>query len=396
MSYGVRERLLNGERSNVLYAVLAVALIGAPFVLGPFQTRLLAEVLVFAVFATAFNLLYGYTGLLSFGHAMFVAVAGYMVALFVRSWGSTLGIPELFGGAAVLATFLVAVALGVVLATVLGVVVGYLSVRLEEIYFAMITLSFSMAVYVMANQNIGGLTNGSDGLSFILGDVNLFGLEFTLNTITEPTAYYYLVFVIFLGAMYALWRIVNSPFGMICQAIRENPGRTEAIGVNSTFHSWMTFIISGAFSGLAGGLLVPLRAGITPDLAYWAFSAEPVIMTVIGGPYSFIGPVVGAVVYEYLRELINSYPVLSNNWQFAFGFVLLVVVLFFDNGVAGGIERLQAWLGGAEEEYRQGGADAVAAYTRRSAGRHLTVARESLTGRREPRGTETDRGKGED
>jgi branched-chain amino acid transport system permease protein len=341
MSYGVRERLFAGSRSNVLYAALAVFLVVAPLLLGPFQTRLLTEVLIFALFATAFNLLYGYAGLLSFGHAMFVAVAGYTVALFVQRGGRMLGFPELFGGVSVLVTFLVAIALAVLVATVLAVVIGYLSVQLEEIYFAMITLSFSMAIYVMANQDVGGLTNGSDGLSFILGDVNLFGLEFTLMNIRDPVIYYLFVLIAFAAGMYALWRIVNSPFGMVCKAIRENPKRTEAIGINGTFHSWMTFIISGAFSGLAGALLVPLQTGITPNTAYWTFSAEPVIMTVIGGPYAFAGPAVGAVVYEYLRWFIDRYPLLADNWQFFFGVVLLFVVLFFDNGVAGGLERIR-------------------------------------------------------
>ncbi|WP_254543172.1 branched-chain amino acid ABC transporter permease [Halomarina pelagica] len=389
MSYGVRERLLDGERSSVQYAVLAAVLVAAPFLVGPFETRLLTEVLIFAVFATAFNLLYGYTGLLSFGHAMFVAAAGYTLAQFVKNGSSALGFPDLFGGASVLVTFVVAVVLAVLVATLLAVVVGYLSVQLQEIYFAMITLSFSMAVFVVANQNIGGLTNGSDGLSFILGRVDLFGVEFTLMNIRDPIVYYFVVLAVFAAAMYALWRVVNSPFGMICTAIRENPERAEALGINETFHSWMTFIVSGAFSGLAGALLVPLRTGITPDLAYWSFSAEPVIMTVIGGPYSFAGPAVGAFVYEYLREFINSYPTLANRWQFAFGFVLLLVVLFFDNGVAGGIERLRAWLGETGEHYREGGFAAVVSFARASVVRRVASARDAVTGR--PAGRERER-----
>jgi branched-chain amino acid transport system permease protein len=342
MSYGVRERLLDGERSLAVYAA-AIALgvfllIVVPFGMDPFQKRLMTEVLIFAIFATAFNLLFGYTGLLSFGHAMFVAVSGYTLAQFVLNGSRLLGFPELFGGASVLVTFVVAVVLGVLVATVLAVGVGYLSVQLEEIYFAMITLSFSMAIYAIANQDIGGLTNGSDGLSFILGSVDLFGLQFSLYNLRNPVEYYFIVLGVFAVSMYALWRIVNSPFGMICQAIRENPERTRAIGVDSTRHSWVVFVVSGAFSGLAGALLVPLQTGINPNLAYWTFSAEPVIMTVIGGPYSFIGPTVGALVYEYLRWFIDQYPLLSEYWQFAFGSVLLLVVLFFDNGVAGGIE----------------------------------------------------------
>lgn len=255
-----------------------------------------------------------------------------------------------------LVTFVGVVVLGVIAATLLAVVVGYLSVRLEEIYFAMITLSFSMAIYVMANQDtvgsvlgtfgIGGgtFTNGSDGLTFLLGEVNLFGLEFILVNIRDLVAYYVIVVSVFVAAMYGLWRIVNSPFGMVCKAVRENPGRTEALGIDVTYHSWMTFILSGAFSGLAGALLIPLLTNVNPDLAYWTFSAQPVIMTVIGGPYAFLGPLAGAFTYEYLRWFITQFPTLEEHWQFVFGSMLLVVVLFFENGVAGGVQRVRRWI----------------------------------------------------
>jgi branched-chain amino acid transport system permease protein len=356
MSYGVRERLLETDQPGLLAAIAVALLLLAPLLLPPFQTSLLAETLIFAIFATAFNLLYGYTGLLSFGHAMFVAVAGYSVAKFIQVIAPGLGFPELFGGASVLVTFVGAVILGVLMATLLAVFVGYLSVQLEEIYFAMITLSFSMAIFAIANQDtvgsvleaigVGGgtFTNGSDGLTFLLGEVNLFGLEFTLVNIRDPTAYYLIVVLVFVVAMYGLWRVVNSPFGMICRAIRENPGRAEALGIDVTHHSWMTFIISGAFSGLAGALLIPLFTNVNPDYAYWTFSAQPVLMTVIGGAYAFLGPLAGAFTYEYLRWFITQFPTLEAHWQFFFGSMILAVVLFFPNGVAGGFDWVRTRL----------------------------------------------------
>jgi branched-chain amino acid transport system permease protein len=355
MSYGVRERLFAAEnRMTVLgVALAAAALLIAPFILGGFQTDLLASTLIFAVFATAFNLLYGYTGLLSFGHAMFVAASGYTVAKVVQQVAPALGIEGMFGGAALLVVWLLALVLGTIAAGVLAVFIGYLSVQLEEIYFAMITLSFSMAIYVIVNQDIigsalaafgiggGTFTNGSDGLTFRLGEVNLFGIEFRLVDIADPTAYYFLTLIVFAVGMYALYRVVNSPFGTTCQAIRENPERARALGINTRFHSWMTFIISGAFSGLAGAALVMLETGILPADAFWTSSATPVVMTVIGGPYSFFGPLLGAFTYEYLRWTIRQFPLLEEFWEFSFGFLLLIVVLFFDNGVAGGVEWLR-------------------------------------------------------
>ena len=369
MSYGVRERFLSGEHNGALVAGGVVVLLLLPLVLPPFQTTLLAETLIFAVFATAFNLLYGYTGLLSFGHAMFTAVSGYTVAKVVTVIAPALGFADLFGGTAVLATWVLAVILGVAMASLLAVFIGYLSVQLEEIYFAMITLSFSMAIYVVFFQDTIGKTlaqfgvgdgvfsNGSDGITFVMGDVNLFGFEFALVNIRDPMVYYLITVFVFVLAMYALWRIVNSPFGMICKAIRENPGRARALGIDVTYHSWMTFIVSGAFSGLAGALLIPLATNVNPQYAHWSFSAEPVIMTVIGGPYSFLGPLIGAFAYEYLRWFISQFELLETYWQFSFGVLLLIVVLFFDNGVYGGIERIRGYLAARNEASEEPTAD---------------------------------------
>ncbi|RNJ25443.1 branched-chain amino acid ABC transporter permease [Halosegnis longus] len=333
-----------------------LALVIAPFILGPFQMGLLAEVLIFGIFATAFNLLYGYTGLLSFGHGMFFAVAGYTMAKTVQVVGPMLSFGELFGGASVLATWLFGLVLAILVTVLVAMAIGYLAVQLEEIYFAMITLSFTMAIYAIANQDIigtlleflgignGTFTNGSDGLTFTLGEVDLFGFTFTLVDIADPFAYYFFTIAIFSVTMYLLYRIVKSPFGTVCKAIRENPERASALGIDITRHSWVTFVISGGFSGLAGGLLIPLFTNVTPRYAYWSFSAEPVLMTVIGGPYSFFGPLVGAFSYRYLRWFISRFEMLEAYWQFSFGLLLLLVVLFVANGIIGAPKQIRSWL----------------------------------------------------
>jgi branched-chain amino acid transport system permease protein len=157
--------------------------------------------------------------------------------------------------------------------------------------------------------------------------------------------------VVFVASIYAMWRVVKSPFGMVCKAIRENPERARAVGVDVTYHQWMTFIISGLFSGLAGAMLVVLGGNVNPqDHAYWTASAAPVVMTVIGGPLSFVGPIAGAFTYEYLRWAISQFTLLEEHWEFSFGVLLLVVVLFFDNGVAGGIDRLRERLLDGDDE----------------------------------------------
>lgn len=396
MSYGLTRQYWTEEQSLLRLGLLVLgvlALLAIPnLVLGGFQTDLLAETLIFVLFATAFNVLYGYTGLLSFGHAMFVAAAGYTVVKVFSQVAPLLGIHEAFGGVSVVVTWLLALLLGVLVATLLAVFVGFLSVRLEEIYFAIITLSFSMAIYVIVFQDtigsvIAGLglgndvfTNGSDGLTFLPGDVALLGWEVPLVDLTDPLLYYYLTFVVVVVGMYWLWRIVKSPFGLVCKAVRENPERASALGINVRFHRWMAFIISGAFSGLAGALLIPLEGNASPGFAHWTFSAEPVIMTVIGGPYSFLGPAAGAFVHEYLRWTISQFPLLEQYWQFSFGVLLLVVVLFFENGVAGGINRLRAWLGVAWERYDDDGVAGVAAFVRATVTAYLRWAVEQLRG----------------
>ena len=362
MSYTdtVRDRFRNGDPSVFVVAiVVAAALVGAPLFLGPVETSLLITMLLIAIFGTAFNLLYGYTGLLSFGHAMFLAVAAYATAKVFNVVGPLLGFEELFGGASVLATFALAVLSGVALATLLAVFVGYLSVQLEEIYFAMITLSFSMAVFVVLLQDITGqlaeilglgetatellATNGDDGLTIsfqAMGEVDLFGLTFTFMNITDYLAFYFVVLFFFAASMYALWRVVQSPFGTVCTAIRENPQRARALGIDVTRHSWATFVVSGAFTGLVGTMWAPLQSSVVPGIGHWTFSATPVLVTVIGGPYAFLGPTVGAFVYEYLRFFIDQYPALAARWQLVFGVILLAVVMFFENGVTGGIRSL--------------------------------------------------------
>jgi branched-chain amino acid transport system permease protein len=378
----LRARLSPREDPRVLFGLATVALLLMPLVfhlmlpkgLAGFHVSLLAETLIFAVFATAFNLLYGYTGLLSFGHAMFVAVAGYAVAKVFTVVAPSLAV---VGGVAPLVTWLVGVALGIVVAGVVGVFIGYLAVQLEEIYFALITLSFSMAIYAAANQDVPGailarfgigdgtFTNESDGLTFIPGEVDILGVEFLLVNLRDPAGFYVLTVFVFVAATYAMWRIVRSPFGLTSRAIRENPQRARALGVDVTFHRWMTFIVSGLFSGLAGAMLVTLRGNVNPqDHAYWTASAEPVVMTVIGGPLSFVGPIVGAFTFEYLRWLISQNALLEQYRQFSFGVLLVVVVLFFENGVAGGMSwsarRFRAWLEEARARYRADGIRGVA------------------------------------
>ena len=312
-----------------MLAVVGVLLVVAPLVLPSFQTYLLTEVLALALFATGFNLLYGYTGLLSFGHAMFFGSAGYTLGIFLRDVAPGLEM----GGLTPIVGFIIAAVLGMLVAVLLAIPVGYLSVQLDEIYFAMITLSFSMALYVLALQNYFGLTNGSNGISVILGTATVAGFELALY---DRVTYYYLTLAAVAPSMYLLWRIVRSPFGLVSQAIRENAERTDALGINIHTHRWAVFVLSALFTGVAGVLITPLHSSLAPDgTLYWSISAEPVIITVFGGPYTFVGPAIGALFFEYIRWGITQFPLLEAHWQLIFGTMILGIVLFAPRGVSG-------------------------------------------------------------
>lgn len=345
-------RVTNLSEINNWFLPIALVLLVIPFVLPQFHLFLLIDILLLAIFAVAFNLLYGYTGYLSFGHAMFTAVSGYTLAIFLLDVAPSLGIENFVGGIAPLVTFFLAVVIAVLASVIVGITIGYLSVQLEEIYFAMLTLSFSMAIFAIAFKDIGGLTNGSDGLTVILSTANVFGIGIPLG---QLEVYYYITLIIFVPSIYALWRIAESPFGLVCKAIRENNERVEATGINTTNHVWVAFIISGFFSGITGALLVPLRTIINPSIAHWTFSAEPVLATIIGGSSYFAGPILGAFVFRYLRWSITQHELLEAHWQLVLGIMLLTVIMFFQAGVYGSATRVREWGQRLIDHYHEGG-----------------------------------------
>ncbi|XVH30281.1 branched-chain amino acid ABC transporter permease [Haloferacaceae archaeon DSL9] len=342
----LRGRLFeNGWTSERWLVVGGAFLVVAPFLLPSFQVYLLTEALIVALFAIAFNLLYGYTGLLSFGHAMFYAAAAYGLGIFLADVAPDLA--GTFGALDPLAFLLLGGAFGLAAVVALAVPVGYLSVRLEEIYFALITLSFSMAFYALMNQNVGGLTRGSDGLNVFLGTVEIAGASIWL---ADRTIFYFLVLAVVTPAVYALWRVVNSPFGMVCRAVRESPDRARAVGIDVRHHRWVTFVVSAFFAGVAGVLIAPLHGVVAPELGHWTVSAVPVIAAVVGGASVFFGPAVGAAFYIYLRWGISRYPTLEAYWELTFGLVLLVVILYFKQGIAGGLLGLRSRIDGTADD----------------------------------------------
>jgi branched-chain amino acid transport system permease protein len=295
-------------------AILLLLLFIAPMVIPTYWIIVLTEILILGLMAVSFNLLFGYTGLLSFGQGAFFGVGAYTAALLLQNGYSNL--------------FLILLA-GMLMAFLASLVVGFFSVRLDEIFFAMITLGFGMLFYSSAHNWID-VTGGSDGLPvFTLPNLNLFGYELTFYT---PNNMYFLVLVFVTLGCYLLWLIVHSPFGLILKALRENKQRVSFIGGDVRRLRIAAFSISGAFTGLAGVLFCIFNNMATPDFMHWSFSSKPVIMTVLGGSGVFLGPLFGAGIFFVLEQIIVQY---SENWMFFLGLVLVPIVLFFPQGVFG-------------------------------------------------------------
>lgn len=305
------------EHKTLIGVVIALSLfIVCPFVLPVYWTMILTEILIMGLLAMSFNLLFGYTGLLSFGQAGFFGVGAYATALFLSKGGDSL----LVGLAAALGAGAIAAA-----------IIGILCVRRDEIYFAMITLGFGMMLYTVAH-NWFELTGGSDGFPLMnVPPLTVFGKQFSLF---DPAAMYLFVLSVTAFFIFFLWRVVHSPFGLMLTAIRENKQRLSFVGAGVQYLRLTAFVISGALAGVSGGLFCLFNAMATPDILHWGFSARPVLMTVLGGSGIFFGPLFGAAIFFGLEQLITD---LTENWMIFLGFILIPVVIFFPSGILGSL-----------------------------------------------------------
>lgn len=307
-------------------AILSVLLLLAPQVISTYSVMILSEILIMGLMAVSFNLLLGYTGLLSFGQGAFFGLGGYCAVLMLQA-----GYQNLF----------LLLLCGMLISLVAALVVGFFSVRLDEIFFAMITLGFGMLFFSIAHNWLD-VTGGSDGLPvFVLPSLKLFGSEITFY---DPLHMYYLVFSVVLVGILLLWLIVHSPFGLILEAMRENKQRVSFVGGNVRLLRIAAFAISGAFTGLAGVLFCLFNSMATPEFMHWSFSAKPVIMSIIGGTGVFLGPLFGAGIFFVLEQIIIQF---TENWMLFLGIVLVPIVLFFPQGVFGTL-RNKFFKGGAQ------------------------------------------------
>lgn len=305
----------------LLAAGLATLLLMWPQVASGFYLQLGVEMLLLTLYATSFNLLFGYGGMLSLGHAAYHGVGAYAVALLVKklqftSFFGTLGLAALFAGLA-------------------GFVIGYFCVRLSRVYFTMLTLAFAQMLHALASRWYS-LTNGDTGI------VSLPPAKLTLGAAVldfgRPANFYYLALIVVAVCMYLLWRVVSSPFGLAVAAMRENAKRAAFLGLPVHRYQHAAFVIAAAFGGVAGGLYAWFQLSVFPDAVHWAKSADAVTVTLMGGPGLFWGPALGAVLLLLLQTLIRR---VWEYWALTLGLVLLALVLFLPGGVGGFID---AWL----------------------------------------------------
>jgi branched-chain amino acid transport system permease protein len=308
---------------------LIAFLIVLPYLVEPYQTVLLSYGLIFAIAALGFNLLLGYTGLLSFGHSAYFGTGAYAVAFVVKY----LHIQSM-------EAFILS---GILASALVSAIFGFMCVRYTRIFFGILTLALSQVLWSLAFKFFW-VTGGTDGLrvptpSLLGGAVSMAvgGATDKLGFLSRR--YYYYVLVVFCLCVGVMWLIVHSPFGKALQAIRDNETRAEFVGVQVWHYRWVAFLISGVFTGLAGALWVPLNGLTTPDILVWTFSGKIVFFTVLGGFQTFVGPIVGAIVYNYLETFAVGYTVY---WQMFLGVVLVVLVLALPGGIVGTAKRL--WL----------------------------------------------------
>lgn len=375
-----------GLRKNdaTLFMVVIALAVLAPFILNPFPEGsalaqfnggypdLMQRLVIFGIFAIGFNILFGLTGYLSFGHAAFLGVGSYAAMWMMKLLTMNI-IP--------------AIVISVVIAGLFSLVVGYISLRRSGIYFSILTLAFAQMSYSLAYSVLTPITGGETGLQPKMNDprildgalaegqtprANLFGMEMNESIVWNVGDWaftfnvgYYVAAVVMLVAFYISVRIFRSPFGMMLRAVKSNQQRMNYTGLNSKPYTLAAFVISGMYAGLAGGLLVAMDTQVGAERMFWTASGEVVLMTILGGAGTLIGPVLGAGFIKYMENIVSKinqsileswfefmpdalgdffvtiiYPFIGKGWHLTLGLMFMAVVIFLPGGLVEGGQRL--------------------------------------------------------
>ncbi|WP_298836848.1 branched-chain amino acid ABC transporter permease [uncultured Roseobacter sp.] len=372
------------KKDTTLLIIVAVLAIFAPFILNPFPEGsamaqfnagypdLMQRLVIFGIFAIGFNILFGLTGYLSFGHAAFLGVGSY-AAIWMMKLLTMNVIP--------------AIMISVIVAGLFSLLVGWISLRRSGIYFSILTLAFAQMSYSLAYSVLTPITGGETGLQPKVDDprildgalqsgqtprANLFGLEMGTsyemvvgNWVFTFNAGYYIAAIVMLLAFYLSIRIFRSPFGMMLRAVKSNQQRLNYTGLNSKPYTLAAFVISGMYAGLAGGLLVAMDTQVGAERMFWTASGEVVLMTILGGAGTLIGPVLGAGFIKYMENIVSKinksileqwfafmpdgmedffitivYPFIGKGWHLTLGLMFMMVVIFLPGGLVQGGQKI--------------------------------------------------------
>ena len=309
-----REMLKDVEprpRSTVVWAT-AVVLILLPFVI---STPLATEILIWGIFGLGFNLLLGYTGVLSFGHAAYFGLGAYTAGLTLRYWHVGLW---------------ASLAMGIAAPMLLACFIGLVAIRRRGVYFAMISLAFGQMLYFLALSPLKEITRGEDGLTHIPA-VKLFFIS-----LEKPLNLYYFILAVTVLMLYLTWRILQSPFGRLLQAFRENEERAKACGYNTTLVKFFSLVLSACYGGLAGSLNTLYLGYVPLTTLFWLTSGTIVMMTVLGGRGTLLGPLVGVAVFLFLQNTISLF---TPRWELFVGALFVMIILLFPGGIMGTIQE---------------------------------------------------------
>ncbi len=376
------------KRDTSMLIIVAVLTMFAPFILNPFPAGsalaqfnagypdLMQRFVIFGIFAIGFNILFGLTGYLSFGHAAFLGVGSYSAVWMFKLLSMNV-IP--------------AIILSVIVAGLFSLLIGFVSLRRSGIYFSILTLAFAQMSFNLAYSVLTPITNGETGLQLTLNDprvlgvsatadgsipvTNLFGMEMrsTFELAVGPWAFqfnagYYLCAVILLLAFYLSIRIFRSPFGMMLRAVKSNQQRMNYTGLNTRPYTLAAFVISGMYAGLAGGLMASMDPLAGAERMQWTASGEVVLMTILGGAGTLIGPVLGAGFIKYFENIFSKindgvlhswfsfmpdglenamvtliHPFVGKGWHLTLGILFMLVVIFLPGGLVEGGQRIRKW-----------------------------------------------------
>lgn len=307
------ERSISGSSyvNTVVVSIGLLALVIAPMFLPRFFIYLLALVLLTGLLTTSLNLPLGFGGMYQFHHAVFFGVGAYAVALTLMKSS----LPPMLG-------YLLAPLVSAVLALVMGII----CVRLSKLYFGMLQLSLGSLVWVVVYR----------WYSFTGGDDGLHGVPIPALFSSVSSSYYFTL-IVTIFCMLILYFVVNSPYGRILQAIRDNPERSASVGINVNLHRLVALVVGGFFAGMAGALFVTVEGSAFPDLLSWTLSLELIIMCLLGGWFTFMGPMLGAAVIVFLRALVGGY---TEYWTLALAIILMSLIFFLPEGVIGYFQRI--------------------------------------------------------